>query len=60
MKIYIYERTCSGSLQHKNHTEDGFKSYYKAHKFLSKKSYNAHATIVSKLQINQAIERYCK
>jgi len=60
MKVYIYERTSSGSLQHKNYTEDGFESYYKAYKFLSKRSYNGHATIVSKLEINQAISRYCK
>ena len=60
MKVYIYERTCTGSLKHKNYTEDGFESYYKAYKFLSKRPYNAYATIVSKLEINKAINRHCK
>ena len=60
MRVYIYEKTCTGSLVHKNYTENGFKSYYEAYKFLSKKTYNGHATIVSKLDLNSAKKRYCK
>lgn len=61
MKVYIYERTCTNSLQHKNYTEQGFKSYSQAYSYLRKlnRSYNASATIVSKLDINTAIKRYC-
>lgn len=62
MTIYIYERTSSNSLQHKNYTESGFKSYAQAYLYLRNlnKPYNASATIVSKLNINLATKRYCK
>lgn len=62
MRVYIYERTCSGSLQHKNYTESGFKSYAQAYSYLKRlnRPYNSWATIVSKLDINAAIKRYCQ
>ena len=57
-KVCIYQRTCTGSLQHMNYTESGFKNYYYAHKHLAKKNYNASCTIVSKLNITDATKKW--
>ena len=62
MKVYIYEKTRSNSLQHMRYTESGFDSYAKAYSYLRKlnRPYNATATFVSKLTINKAKSRYCE
>lgn len=62
MTVYIYQKTCSNSLSYFPYTESGFSSYYHAYKYLEvlKKPYNASCIVVSKLNINQAISKYCK
>ena len=57
-KVYIYQRTCTGKLQHMNYTESGFKSYRAAHAYLKGKRYNASATIVSRYNLSDANRIY--
>ena len=57
-KVYIYQKTCTGKLQHMNYTENGFKSYRDAYRYLKNRSHNGSCTIVSRYNISDANRIY--
>ena len=57
--VTIYQRTCTGTLTLFPYTKTGqFKSHAQAHRYLSKRRYNASYTIVTQCDYDKALRLY--